>query len=497
MAKLLDKMSAIALFYFMMSVDGMVTDTEKEKMIEVGNNLFDDFNLEGEFFKRCDELMAEKNFPSDGIDVLFENIDYLLGLKTTEEQSGIAPRLLIFDLLSIAYSDLDCSEDEREYIKHIAAYLEEDPLVVREMEQIIKTSNIVAMELDELKNSSKPYVEIRPYVDEAEKRQQVLLESAKTLILDEETEVETEKKKSKNEKMEKFIADINAATSKAGEATASIADGAKKFLGDKVVPTAAVLGEKAQKSLSKAGKSLSEVAVPAASGLVESTGKLYEKIKNAGNKTLIVMPEEYDVLKEKLPKDLNGMPVPKDSKLYGFNNGAAKAILIVMRVDEDRAIPFDNKQAVIKSVHDENAEDEALIEVDSGTTAHNNQYVYILRKKRTRMEGEEDMFLPGIDYLLNMNLKLEDKVIFVSGDFQEVGMIGARDALGVNIFMQAHDLKSFDELSDNGFWQDPYDPMLKKDYLMNDTERAEWDEMFPDHPLSKLREMTRFIIENN
>jgi hypothetical protein len=63
--------------------------------------------------------------------------------------------------------------------------------------------------------------------------------------------------------------------------------------------------------------------------------------------------------------------------------------------------------------------------------------------------------------------------------------------------MQAHDLKSFDELSDNGFWQDPYDPMLKKDYLMNDTERAEWDEMFPDHPLSKLREMTRFIIENN
>ena len=51
MAKLLDKMSAIALFYFLMSVDGNVTDAEKEKMIEIGNGLFNNFDLEGEFFE--------------------------------------------------------------------------------------------------------------------------------------------------------------------------------------------------------------------------------------------------------------------------------------------------------------------------------------------------------------------------------------------------------------------------------------------------------------
>ncbi len=38
-----------------------------------------------------------------------------------------------------------------------------------------------------------------------------------------------------------------------------------------------------------------------------------------------------------------------------------------------------------------------------------------------------------------------------------------------------------------GWQQDPYDPAFTKGFLMNQSEKPEYDKSFPEHPLSLLR----------
>ena len=49
----------------------------------------------------------------------------------------------------------------------------------------------------------------------------------------------------------------------------------------------------------------------------------------------------------------------------------------------------------------------------------------------------------------------------------------------------------------DGWFKDPYDNSFKKGLLMNLSEKPEYDAMFPNHPLSILRNIIKFLIENN
>ena len=47
-------------------------------------------------------------------------------------------------------------------------------------------------------------------------------------------------------------------------------------------------------------------------------------------------------------------------------------------------------------------------------------------------------------------------------------------------------------------WErDPYEARRKKGFLMNWTEDEKYDDLFPYHPLSELREFVHYVIENN
>ena len=51
---------------------------------------------------------------------------------------------------------------------------------------------------------------------------------------------------------------------------------------------------------------------------------------------------------------------------------------------------------------------------------------------------------------------------------------------------------------DVGVWaSDPYDPFWKRGYLMTRAEHAEYDAMYPDHPLSAARGLVRYIADHN
>ena len=52
--------------------------------------------------------------------------------------------------------------------------------------------------------------------------------------------------------------------------------------------------------------------------------------------------------------------------------------------------------------------------------------------------------------------------------------------------------KSLSEVMDSGWFKDPYDPDWKMGFLMNASENRMFDDAFPEHPLSMLRNLVSF-----
>ena len=86
-----------------------------------------------------------------------------------------------------------------------------------------------------------------------------------------------------------------------------------------------------------------------------------------------------------------------------------------------------------------------------------------------------------------------NKFYEINAFFGEEGVTGKRDAA---IFAQYMENKK-DKTSSDGWTCDPYDSTFQKDLLMNLSEEQFYDRYFPNHPLTKCRELIKFIKENN
>ena len=116
---------------------------------------------------------------------MLEGVDKILFQELSEGELGISSRLLLWNLLVVAFCDGNYSIEERRLIKHIVRMLDIEKDIFLEMEQLMKANVAVGNELKAIERSDKPYNEIRPMVEELEKRREVIVTSAKALIEDE------------------------------------------------------------------------------------------------------------------------------------------------------------------------------------------------------------------------------------------------------------------------------------------------------------------------
>lgn len=184
---LLEKRAAIKAFYYLMAVDGAVTADEMECFDSIGAELDPEA-----FATYRDDLIAEcelqlKNIidEEDHYEVTLEGVDKALVAQVDDSSKGITVRLMVWDMLVIAFSNTEYSSFERKYIKHVVRVMDMDRSVFLEMEQIIKTNAAIENELRWINQSNRPYSEIRPIVDKLERRQKVVLTCARQLIEDE------------------------------------------------------------------------------------------------------------------------------------------------------------------------------------------------------------------------------------------------------------------------------------------------------------------------
>lgn len=94
----------------------------------------------------------------------------------------ITPKLLVWDLLTIAYSDESYDERERKLLKYIVRKLGVDKAVFLEMESSMLTILDIEKEIAWIKTTDQPYLTIEARINELMKRKAVIFESVKDLI---------------------------------------------------------------------------------------------------------------------------------------------------------------------------------------------------------------------------------------------------------------------------------------------------------------------------
>lgn len=477
MIKVISKKGALKTFYYLMSVDG-VTSFEEDRFQELG----DEF-LGEEFTTIKDEIISSCNAQIDAIsaederyDVMQENIDQAIAETVAEVKDGVVPRLLIWDMLTLAHCDDDYSENENRLVSHVARVLQIDKSVFVEMKQLISVADSVRKEQKQLELSNRSYAEIRPLVEEVEQRKLTIVDAAKALI---EDDILFDDQEPVVEKKENVF--LNAGK-KFGN---SVVEGSKK-LGESVTPVAKNLGEKTAKGLKNTSVFVGEKAAEGEAGIKDGAGKLFSKMKGVTKKTTVVLPTKFEKRKEKIAEETG---FPKDAIAYDMVNENTDVSVYVFQISEEASMNFDDSEGLIKYMHENMDEHTGLIEVKSGVAKNGGKYIYHIMKHSSSPDADVSM---GNLYTIDLNIQIGNTIQCVKGYFREKGMTGLRDNMVYTMLRSEDKIKDFD-----GWSSDPFDPDYKEGFLMNLSEHKEYDEMFQAHPLSEVRRMVAFIIGIN
>lgn len=201
------------------------------------------------------------------------------------------------------------------------------------------------------------------------------------------------------------------------------------------------------------------------------------------------MKLKVDNIKDILPKDLlqvDSLPEdPAGSITFMAQNEHAGIMLQVYMVGVEEAMDYDNVEHLIHSIHNTVREDQALVEVDNGLTASRRKFIYSIVKTKLE-EG-------GVQYTVLIHIDNDDEALSILIFLSEMGITGQRDAA---VFEWAT-RQGIVSINDRSKWMvDRYVPDLKRGYLMNLSEYEDFDEAFPEHPLSRGRKIIKIITES-
>ena len=175
--------SAIKIIYYLMAVDGQIFHSEEEKFDSIGIEINPSFiQVKDVIVSECQKQMDKVIDVDDFYDVLQDGVEEALILSKPGPDSFITPKLLVWDLLTVAYSDESYDETERKLIKYVVRKLNIDKAVFLEMESSILTLLDIEKELSWIKTTNRPYLTIEAMVNELMDRKNVIFESVKDLI---------------------------------------------------------------------------------------------------------------------------------------------------------------------------------------------------------------------------------------------------------------------------------------------------------------------------
>lgn len=154
-----------------------------EMFLTVGNEIDPEFaDHKDSIVEECKKQLEKEIDPDDYYDVLQDGVEAAIDKSKHSKDSYITPKLLVWNLLTIAYSDQEYAEAERKLLKYIVRKLDIDKAVFLEMENSILTLMDLEREVAWIKTTDRPYLTIEAMVNEIADRKNVIFESVKDLI---------------------------------------------------------------------------------------------------------------------------------------------------------------------------------------------------------------------------------------------------------------------------------------------------------------------------
>lgn len=175
--------SALKIIYYLMAADGEIFHSEEEKFDAIGAELDPDFaDNKSKIMEECQAQLDKAIDPEDYYDTLHDGVEEAIASSKQTSDTFITPKLLVWDLLTVAYSDENYAETERRLLNYVVRKLHIDKAVFLEMESSILTLMDMEKELAWIKMTDRPYLTIEAMVNEIAERKSVIFESVKDLI---------------------------------------------------------------------------------------------------------------------------------------------------------------------------------------------------------------------------------------------------------------------------------------------------------------------------
>lgn len=167
---------ALCAFYYLMSSDGAMHDNELERFDSICHELGADTE-KAALEQECQDSMSADS----AISCISRILDAPKSPQINEQI--VPPKLLVWDLLVLAYADGACGDDERELIDLVALKAEVSEDVVAEMEQSLLAMNDVESEARFIRESEPFYIrDQESVIASLEARRDAIFEGVKALI---------------------------------------------------------------------------------------------------------------------------------------------------------------------------------------------------------------------------------------------------------------------------------------------------------------------------
>ena len=181
--KVVSPVNAAKAFYYLMAADGEVKQEEEESFDLIGKEIDPEFDEHRDYIVTSCKGQLDKIIDSDDYyDVVQDGVEEALLSEQVLDKGVVPARLLVWNLLTIAYSDDEYNDAERRLMKYIVRKADISKDVFLEMESSYLTVQDIEKELAWVKTTDRPYLTIETQVKELERREQAILESVKALI---------------------------------------------------------------------------------------------------------------------------------------------------------------------------------------------------------------------------------------------------------------------------------------------------------------------------
>lgn len=185
----ISKEDAIKIIYYLMAVDGKICQAEEAKFDAIANELDASFgNYKNKIISECQTQLEKVIDPEEYYDVIQEGVCNAIdnsGSPSTSfdfYSSKVSNRVVVWNLLTIAFSDGKYTNEERKLLKYVVRRMNVDKSIFLEMENTIKALFSIDNEINWIKGTSKSYAAIEAIVNELEDRRGVINNSMKELI---------------------------------------------------------------------------------------------------------------------------------------------------------------------------------------------------------------------------------------------------------------------------------------------------------------------------